>query len=121
MDLMPKVERFGSGNQGWLGSEHGTNDAHTGTLKVSAFSAFTDYIPSGVPLKKNGEGLYEPVTAAGDQLAGFLLTDQPNKGEKQIAPIMWHGRIKANKLPKNAFDVSTLTTPNPLFSIVKEV
>ena len=125
MDLNLTVKKIGGGDQRWLGSATGTGDATTVTLDVSKFASFKaahgDIIPAGVPLKvSEAGGLYEPVTKAGDTLAGFLLVAQPNKGEKQVAPMVWHGRIRADKLPDGAFDVTGLTAANPAFVIVKE-
>ncbi|ERS57578.1 hypothetical protein ABRP69_10105 [Corynebacterium sp. KPL3806] len=116
MSLILADEKLGNFNQKWLGSAHATSEAQTVTLKVEAFSAFGDTIPSGVPLKKNEKGTYEPVTDAGDTLAGFLFTDQPARGEFQVAPMLWHGRIRPKHLPEKAFDITTLTNVPPLLS-----
>lgn len=108
MSFILTDEKTGGSNLKWLGSAHATNEAQTVTLKVDAFKDFGDHIPSGVPLKQNAKGTYEPVTAAEDKLAGFLLTDQPARGETQVAPMIWHGRIRPAFLPEKAFDVTTL-------------
>ncbi|WP_075725685.1 hypothetical protein [Corynebacterium aquilae] len=126
MDLGLTVKTFGGGDQRWLGSATGTTDATTVTLDIAKFASFKsthgDIIPAGTPLKVSDTGgKYEPLTQKTEKLAGFLLVAQPNKGTVQVAPMMWHGRIRADKLPADLFDVSTLTTPNPQFTIVKEV
>lgn len=110
MSLIIANEKAGGANLKWLGSAHATNEAQTVTLKVDAFKAFGDHIPAGVPLKQNAKGSYEPVTAAEDTLAGFLLTDQPARGTHQVAPMIWHGRIRPAYLPEKAFDITTLAT-----------
>ncbi|MCK7676352.1 hypothetical protein [Corynebacterium pygosceleis] len=125
MDFTPRTEMYGAGDYSWLGSAHATNNMETVTLKVSAFASFKtdhgDVIPAGIPLKKSSAGkTYEPVTDAGDALAGFLGTPQPNRGDNQVAPMLWHGSIKADNLPKGAFDVTTLTAANPQFHIKKK-
>lgn len=110
-------------NQKWLGSATGTDYARTVTIDGTKLSAFTDgVIPSGTPLKQTAEGgKFEPVTAAEDELAGFLLTPQIIEGtEDLVAPLMWHGAIRADFLPESAFDVSTLSAANPRFEIRKE-
>lgn len=117
MNLTPTVEEFGSTSPSWLGSAHGAENARTVTLNLANFAAFDSIIPSGVPLKEDADGRFSPVTAAGDYLAGFLLTEQANKGDYQVAPMTWHGRILANRLPDVAFDVRTLSDPNPQFTI----
>lgn len=108
---------------GWLGSAHGTDNAATVTIKAAALSAFAEagYIPSGIPLAKDSDGTYKPVSAAGDTLAGFLLTEQAFNGTGDLAaPMLEHGKVRVDRLPEAAFDVSTLTTPNPLFIFEKE-
>lgn len=115
MDLSIKRESWGAGDQTWIGSRHGTNNAQTVTLDVASFSDFGDTIPSGVPLKRLESGHHAPVSDAGDTLAGFLFTDQPNTGTVQVAPMLWHGLIRVANLPEGAFDVSTLTAGNPAF------
>lgn len=109
MSLIVNNEKVGGSSLKWLGSAHATNEAQTVTLKVDAFKDFGDLIPAGVPLKQDAKGLYEPVTAAADKLAGFLLSDQPARGDHQVAPMVWHGRIRPAFLPEKAFDVTTLT------------
>lgn len=116
MDLSMNSVSWGAGDQRWIGSRHGTQNAQTVTLDITAFTAFGDTIPSGVPLKRNGAGKYVPVSAIGDTLAGFLFTEQPNKGTVQVAPMIWHGLIRTRYLPSAIFDVDTLTAGNPAFS-----
>lgn len=107
--------------QMWLGSRTGTTDAATVTIDGSALSEFTDIIPSGIPLKEVEEGKYAPVASAEDTLAGFLLTPQEVFGDDDIvAPLMWHGAIRVDRLPAAAFDVSTLAVANPRFDIRKD-
>lgn len=120
MQFVPKIEKFNSGDHRWLGSAHGVGDAQTATLDHEKFTDYTDFVPSGTPLKVGEQGLFEPVTAAGDTLAGFLLYDTNIKGANAVVAYVWHGRIRADRLPEKAFDVTTLTTPNPQFTIVKE-
>ena len=57
------------------------------------------------------------MTAAGDVLAGFLLTSQSAKQKDVdiVAPMLDRGRIRVKYLPEGVFDITTLTTPNPLF------
>ena len=108
--------------QGWLGSATGTTDASTVTLDGTSLSAFTDVIPSGIPLKEGAGGKYEPVSTPEDTLAGFLLTPQEVNGDEDIvAPLMWHGAIRVDRLPAGAFDVTTLAAVNPRFDLRKDV
>lgn len=117
-----RKKKFVKDPQAWLGSATGTTDASTITLDGTTLSAFTDVIPSGVPLKEGDGGKYEPVTDMGDALAGFLLTPQEVIGTEDIAaPLMWHGAIRVDRLPDTAFDVTTLTEANPRFDLRKDV
>lgn len=117
---------MGVENQKWLGSAHATSNAQTVTLDASKLSSVAKdgVIPSGTPLKKSAGsgGKFEPVTEVGDTLAGFLFTSQSftaGSGDV-IAPMLDHGRIRTEFLPEGAFDVTTLTTPNPLFVLIKK-
>lgn len=116
MDLHITRESWGAGDQRWIGSRHGTGNAQTVTLDGSLFTDFGDTIPSGVPLKRLETGLYGPVEAVGDTLAGFLFTEQPGNGRNQVAPMVWHGLVRTKFLPEDAFDVTTLTAGNPAFT-----
>ena len=108
---MPRLttETFATGDQSWLGSDHGIGNARTETINVSAFTAGTHYpdgfIRSGQPVAKVA-GLLVPydateatVTGAG-VLAGHILTDQRVSGTANIpAPLLDHGRVKAALVP----------------------
>lgn len=122
MQIAPKIEQFGSGDQSWLGSAHATNSCQTVTIKGSALASFNGSIPSGIPLKASASGgTFEPVTAVGDKLAGFLFTSQAQSGTGNVvAPMLDHGRIRVGRLPATAFDVTTLATASPHFILVKE-
>lgn len=121
MQLNPKRTGWKSDNQSWLGSAHGTDTARTVTIDGTKLGAFDGVIPSGTPLKEGLTGRYEPVTAAGDTLAGFLLTPQSYTGtDDVVAPLIDRGRIRVGNLPAGVFDVSTLTNKNPLFVLIKK-
>lgn len=118
MQFNNRREGWSVDNQAWLGSAHGTNDAQTVTIDGETIDGFEGVIPSGTPLTETGDGRYAPVTAASDFLAGFLLTPQSVEGTNDaIVPMIWHGRIKANRLPESAFDIATLDEQNPQFTI----
>lgn len=121
MQFKARSESWGSENQTWLGSAHATSNCQSVTIDGSKLAgvAKNGVIPSGIPLKANTDGSkFEPVTDAGDTLAGFLFTSQSFDGEGDvIAPMLDHGRIKVANLP-GEFDITTLTTPNPHFVLV---
>ncbi len=64
MNLAQTVESFGTDDQSWLGSAHGTDAAISGTLDVSAFTSGTHYpngyFPSGTNLVQLDSGLWGP-------------------------------------------------------------
>lgn len=116
-----RKKKFVKDPQAWRGSATGTTDASTITLDGSALSGFTDIIPSGIPLKEVAEGKFAPVAGTDDVLAGFLLTPQEVIGTEDIAaPLMWHGSIRVDRLPAQAFDVTTLAVENPRFELRKD-
>lgn len=121
MQLGSVREVWGSENQKWLGSAHGTNACQTVTIDAKTLTSFANngVIPSGIPLKKGESGKFEPVTGTGDKLAGFLFTAQSFKGNTDVvAPMLDHGRIRAEFLPEAAFDISTLLDKNPMFVVI---
>lgn len=117
MQLGVRSSGGGFTSPGWLGSAHGTESAATVTIDGASLSAFDKVIPSGIPLKVSG-GKYVPVTAVGDTLAGFLLTRQDFDGTGDVvAPMIERGKVRVDRLPEEAFDVTTLEATNPLFII----
>lgn len=105
-----KTETFGSGDQSWLGSDHGIFNGRTELLDISTFTSGTHYpdgyIPSGTPVAKVG-GVLVPyddtqgTTTNAGVLAGFILTDQPVVGTADFAvPVLDHGRVRTAKLPQ---------------------
>lgn len=108
-----KSETIGGGDQSWLGSGHGINNARTEVLNLSAFTAGTHYpngyLPSGFPIAIIA-GLVVPydvtvgTTTGAGILAGHVLTDQPIVGSVNFAvPVLDHGRVKAAKVPMASF------------------
>lgn len=109
---MPRVksDTIGSGDQSWLGSDHGIANGRTELLDVSTFTASTyypnGYIPSGTAVAKVGGVLVpyddtQSVTTNAGVLAGFILTDQPVIGTNDFAvSVLDHGRVITAKLPQ---------------------
>lgn len=122
MQLAPKFQVRGEvSSQKWLGSAHATDNARTVTIDGTKLTEFTKrgYVPAGTPLTAGGGGKFAPATAS-DELAGFLLVDQPvNSGADVIAPLLDHGRIRVKFLPEGAPDVTAMPA-NPHFNLVKE-
>ena len=113
----------GGWSQAWLGSAHGTEATATITIDGSTLTAFAEgkVVPSGIPVKALGSGKYAPVTAAGDKLAGFVLVAQDFDGTRDvIAPMLTRGKVKAHRLPEDAFDVTELEAIPALFEVLGE-
>lgn len=122
MQLAPRFQVRGEvSDQKWLGSAHATDNARTVTIDGAKLDNFTKqgYVPAGTPLTAGEGGKFAPATAS-DELAGFLLVDQPvNSAADVIAPLLDHGRIRVKYLPEGAPDVTAMPA-NPHFIFVKE-
>ncbi len=105
MSLNIISKKLGGGDQSWLGSRHGVENAQTGTLSASAFVAAVDgVVPSGTPVKEQAGKL---VPAGSDAPLGFTLVNASVKHGDEPVAYVWHGRIKTQKLP-----VATFTVPS---------
>lgn len=103
------TETYGSGDNTWLGSDHGIADARTELVDISAFTSGTHYpdgfIPSGLPVALVSNVLVpyvatEGTTTGAGVLAGFVLFDQKVNGTDDFAvPVIDHGRVKVGNLP----------------------
>lgn len=107
---MPMIERknFGSGSHAWLGSAHGTGNAQTGTLNISAFTDATHfpngYIPSGTPVNAADLTAVTPYVAPteGEPALnlGFILDDTPvSGGVAAPTAILRHASIVVDEVP----------------------
>lgn len=102
MSLFGTVERFGGGDDSWLGSRHAVENAESGTLNADAFDVDNDIVASGYPVQPDGDGLYEPFS--GGPGLRFAIGDHSiAEGNKTVA-LLWHGRIKPDNLPVDEFD-----------------
>lgn len=115
MNPAPQIETFAAAeNHQWLASEHGTQNAHPGTLDGAAFAdAFEDgVVPSGtcVALNTSGAsvGLWGPFDADSttglDVDASALFTTTVLNGGDGDTPtaILMHGHIRVSKLPEDS-------------------
>jgi hypothetical protein len=127
---MPRLssQTYGSGDQTWLGSDHGIGNARTETVDVSTFTAGTHYpngyIPSGTPVAMEA-GLLVPYTVAEGTttgrgiLAGFILFDQPVVGTGDFAaPLLDHGRVVVSKVPYASFAAPAAAAKNAATNFV---
>lgn len=100
MSLNIVSKKVGGGDDSWLGSRHGLDNAETGTLDASAFTG-TEVL-SGTPVVKSG-GKLVPAGAAAPQ--GFVIGDHSIANGDTAVAVLWHGRIKADNLPVENFTV----------------
>lgn len=121
MFLQQTSEAWGQDDQSWLGSAHATDAAQSVTLDTSAFTKATHYpkgyFPSGLAIKKLGNGMFGPA-AAGDAAFGFLFTAVKAPDDNAIdvvAAMLDHGRVIVSKLP---IPVSGAALTNPHFVFV---
>lgn len=111
MELSLKTETFGSDDQSWLGSAHGTDATETITLDTSTFTSGTHYpdgyFKSGVPLgliTASGKyGPYDDAAVDGRQtLVGFLFSAVQAPAVDTLDPsgaMLTHGKIRESRLP----------------------
>ncbi|MFD3517712.1 head decoration protein [Streptomyces sp. NPDC058657] len=111
MNLNQRTETFGSDDQSWLGSEHGTQATETIVLDTSTFTAGTHYpdgfFKSGIPLGQiTAGGKYGPYdNAASDgrqTLVGFLYAAVGAPTVNTVDPagaMLTHGKVREARLP----------------------
>ncbi|MFF5285193.1 head decoration protein [Streptomyces sp. NPDC013171] len=111
MELSLKTEMFGSDDQSWLGSSHGTQATETVTLDTSTFTPATHYpdgyFKSGIPLGKitvGGKyGPYDNAATDGRQtLVGFLFSAVQAPTVNTLDPsgaMLTHGKVRESRLP----------------------
>jgi hypothetical protein len=105
-------------DRSWLASLHGTDAVDSITLEMSTFTSGTHYMPStdtgipysrflsGIPVGKiTASGLYglykTDATDGRQNLAGFVFAEvlfAPSQ-PKVPAALLWHGSVRAAKLP----------------------
>jgi hypothetical protein len=112
MILAQTTESFGSDDQSWLGSAHGTDATETISLDTSLFTAGTHYpdgyFKSGIPLGEitatpGKYGPYDNAATDGRQtLVGFLFAAVKAPSVNTIDPsaaMLTHGKVRASRLP----------------------
>lgn len=111
MDLGLTTESFGTDDQSWLGSAHGTQATESVTLDTSTFTLATHYpdgyFKSGLPLGKiTATGKYGPYNGAAvdgtETLVGFLFAavKAPSVNTVDVAGAMLvHGKVRESRLP----------------------
>lgn len=127
VQLSPRIENFGPGDQSWLGSRHGVENAITVTIDASAAASkvVDGYLKSGEALALNtSTGKYQPYASGGSNgtnvLAGFLIADvplvsypgDPGSSSDITAAMGVHLFVRTSKLPSS---IGTSPTTSGLF------
>jgi hypothetical protein len=111
MILGQTTEMFGSDDQSWLGSAHGTDATETISLDTSTFTPATHYpdgyFKSGIPLGQiTAGGKFGPYdNAAVDgraTLVGFLYAAVKAPTDNTVDPaaaMLTHGKVRTSRLP----------------------
>ncbi|MEU3124671.1 head decoration protein [Streptomyces albidoflavus] len=111
MILAQVTEQFGSDDQSWLGSAHGTDSTETIALDTSTFTPATHYpqgfFKSGIPLGRiTAGGKYGPYDAAAEDgrgtLVGFLFAAVKAPADNTLDPaaaLLTHGKVRESRLP----------------------
>ncbi|MFE2747321.1 head decoration protein [Streptomyces scopuliridis] len=111
MNLNQTTETFGSDDQSWLGSEHGTQATETIVLDTSTFTPATHYpdgfFKSGIPLGMiTSGGKYGPYAAGAsdgrETLVGFLYAAVGAPTVNTVDPagaLFTHGKVREARLP----------------------
>ncbi|MFJ8755675.1 head decoration protein [Streptomyces cyaneofuscatus] len=111
MNLAQTTEWFGTDDQSWLGSEHGTQATETIVLDTSTFTPATHYpagfFKSGIPLGQittGGKfGPYDNTANDGrEKLVGFLFSAVGAPTVNTIDPagaLLAHGKVRESRLP----------------------
>ncbi|QQU97790.1 hypothetical protein [Corynebacterium amycolatum] len=118
MHIRPDVGSYSPSDLSWLGSRHAVDEAETGTLGEKTTHIRMPVLPSGTALRRDGD-YWLPVTSKSQQVDGFLLTDQDNN-PGEIVPIIWHGRIRVDRLPDSNNRVHIAECDHPEFTFVRE-
>lgn len=103
MSLNIRSNKYGGGDDSWLGSRHGVVNAHTGTLDAASFAGVEGgVVKSGTPVVQSGD---KYVAAGENAPVGFVLGDHSIGNGDEPAAIVWHGRILTQNLPVDTFAV----------------
>ncbi|MEO3976309.1 head decoration protein [Streptomyces sp. CAU 1734] len=111
MELSIKTDTFGTDDQSWLGSAHGTDSTETVVLDTSLFTPATHYpsgfFKSGIALGQittGGKfGPYDNAAADGrEKLVGFLFSAVAAPAVNTLDPsgaMLTHGKVRESRLP----------------------
>ena len=115
-----KTKTYGTGDYSWMLNTDGLDEAITGVLDVSTFTANTHfpdgYFPSGLPVNVADRDVIKPWTDTAGAVLGFLKGDHKTDGVEDVnCAVVVRGNIKTAKVPLAGFAVPA-TAPQPRFA-----
>jgi hypothetical protein len=115
-----KTTTYGTGDYSWMLNTDGLDEAVTGVLDVSTFTAGTHfpngYFPSGLPVRIDDRDVIRPWADVSGARLGFLKGDWKTDGVEDVnCAVVVRGNIKTAKLPI-ALTAPT-TAPQPQFAL----
>ncbi len=98
-----KTTNYGGGAYDWLLNTDGLDEAVTGVIDVSAFTAGTHYpngyFPSGLPVRVDDRDVIRPWADTSGARLGFLKGDWKTDGVEDVnAAVVVRGNIKTAKV-----------------------
>jgi len=121
-----QTKTYGTGDYSWMLNTDGLDEAISGVLDVSSFTAATHYpdgyFPCGLPVNIADRSAVVPWsdTAAAegdpDPVLAFLKGDFKTDGSEDVdAAFILRGNVKTAKVPLSGFAAPT-TVPQPRFT-----
>lgn len=113
-----KTTQYGTGDYTWMRNTDGLDEAVTGVIDISDFTAGTHYpngyLPSGLPVRIDDLDDIRPWADTAGAVLGFLKGDYKTDGVEDVnVAVIVRGNIKTAKLPVS-FTVPT-TAVQPRF------
>lgn len=115
-----KTTTYGTGDYSWMLNTDGLDEAVSGVLDVSSFTAATHfpngYFPSGLPVNVADRDVIKPWTDTSGAVLGFVKGDFKTDGVEDVnCAVVVRGNIKTAKVPLSGFAVPT-TAVQPRFA-----
>ena len=98
-----KTKTYGSGDFSWMLNTDGLDEAVTGVIDVSTFTAGTHYpdgyFPSGLPVRVDDRDVIRPWNDTAGAKLGFLKGDWKTDGVEDVnCAVVVRGNIKTAKV-----------------------
>lgn len=115
-----QTKTYGTGDYSWMLNTDGLDEAVSGVLDVSSFTAATHfpkgYFPSGLPVNVADRDVIVPWTDTAGAVLGFVKGDFKTDGVEDVnCAVVVRGNIKTAKVPLAGFAVPS-TAVQPRFA-----